>query len=155
MKKSLSITLGIAICLWVGFLSRLLHETAMEVWYPFLEKSALNPPDIVFPIVWGVIYVLMGVSLGLLISAKDYPSRVALLWMFAIQLALNIVWNYFFFFLQDPLLGLVTLIALDMMAVIFFISTLKSKQGIALFFFPYLIWMIFAAYLNLYIYVTN
>ncbi len=154
MKKSLSIPLGIAICLLVGFLSRLLHETAMEVWYPFLEKSPLNPPDIVFPIVWGVIYAMMGVSLGVLINA-DTPKKKSLLWLFAIQLLLNISWNCLFFYLQNPMLGLINLIVLDALAIAFYFEALKVKRSVAYFFLPYMIWMLFAAYLNLYIVMYN
>ncbi len=154
MKKSLSIPLGIVICLLVGFLSRLLHETAMEMWYPFLEKSALNPPDLVFPIVWGVIYVMMGVSLGLLMSA-NVSKKKSLLWLFAIQLLLNISWNYLFFYLQDPMLGFINLIILDVLAISFYFDALKVKRSIAYFFLPYSIWMLFATYLNLYIVMYN
>ncbi len=154
MKKSLSIPLGIVICLLVGFLSRLLHETAMESWYPFLEKSALNPPDLVFPIVWGVIYVMMGVSLGLLVSA-NVSKKKSLLWLFAIQLLLNISWNYLFFYLQDPMLGFINLIILDVLAISFYFDALKVKRSIAYFFLPYSIWMLFATYLNLYIVMYN
>ena len=154
MKKSLSIPLGIVICLLVGFLSRLLHETAMEVWYPFLEKSVLNPLDIVFPIVWGVIYVMMGISLGLLINV-DAPQKKSLLWLFAIQLLLNISWNYLFFYLQNPMFGLINLIVLDVLAIVFYFESFKSKRSVAYFFLPYSIWMLFAAYLNLYIVMYN
>ncbi len=154
MKKSLSIPLGIIICLLIGFLSRLLHETAMEEWYPFLEKSALNPPDIVFPIVWGVIYVMIGISLGLLMNI-DSTKKKALLWLFAIQLLLNISWNYLFFYLQNPMFGLINLIILDVLAIIFYVEALKVKRIVAYLFLPYLIWMLFATYLNLYIAMYN
>ncbi len=155
MKKKLSIPFGITICLLVGFVSRLTHETAMEVWYPVLDKSALTPPDIVFPIVWGILYVLLGISLGLLYSAKDFPQKKSLLWLFAIQLLLNITWNALFFYLQNPALGLANLLILDILAVMFFIKAKKVKQNAALLFLPYLIWMCFATYLNLYILLNN
>ncbi len=152
MKKCLSIPLGIIICLLIGFLSRLLHETAMEMWYPFLEKSALNPPDNVFPIVWGVIYVMMGISLGILMNI-DSTKKKALPWLFAIQLLLNISWNYLFFYLQ--MLGLINLIILDVLAIIFYFEALKIKRSVAYFFLPYSIWILFATYLNLYIAMYN
>ncbi len=155
MKKKLSIPLGIAICLLIGFLSRLLHETAMELWYPFIEKSVLTPPDIVFPIVWGILYVLMGISLGLLYSAKRLSSKKRLLCLFAIQLLLNVSWNYLFFYMQNPTLGLINLLILDVLAVMFFSRALKAKRSVAYLFLPYTVWMFFATYLNLYIALSN
>ncbi len=154
MNKKLSIPLGIIICLLVGFLSRLLHTTAMEFWYPFIEKSSLTPPDIVFPIVWGILYLLLGISLGLLLSMKT-PKKQALLWLFAIQLLLNVSWNFLFFYLQNPLLGLVNLAVLDLLAIMFCFEAFKVKRSVAYFFLPYSVWLLFATYLNFYIFMCN
>ncbi len=155
MKKKISIPIGITACLLAGFISRLLHKAAMEVWYPVLDKSALTPPDIVFPIVWGVLYVLMGISAGLLYSANTATSGKKLLCLFTLQLVLNVSWNYLFFYLQYPFLGLVNIAVLDVLAVIFFSGALKTKRSVAFLFLPYLIWMLFATYLNLYITLNN
>ena len=154
MKKVLYILFGVVICLLVGFLSRLLHEQAMIFWYPTLLKSALTPPDIVLPIVWGVLYILMGISVGLLYNVEDV-ARKRLLWLFAIQLLFNVCWNYAFFYMQNPALGLVVLIILDALAVIFFTGALKVKKSSAYTFLPYMVWIFFATYLNLYILVNN
>ncbi len=155
MKKSLSIPLGIGICLLIGFLSRMLHTPSMEVWYPFLEKSALTPPDIVFTIVWGLLYVFMGISLGLLISAKILTQKKSLIVLFAVQLILNIYWNYLFFYIQDPMRGLICLTLLNVLALVFFFIAFNSRKSIALFFLPYLLWMLFAEFLNFYIVIYN
>ncbi len=155
MKKQMSVLAGILICLFIGFLSRLLHEQAMLVWYPLLSKSALTPPDLVFPIVWGVLYILLGISLGLLYSEKESPSKRSLLWLFAIQLLLNVVWNFLFFYIQSPLWGLISLLALDILALTFFIRAIYNNRNAALFFLPYMIWMFFATYLNFYIVLNN
>ncbi len=154
MKKTLSVPLGISICLLIGFLSRLLHTSAMEAWYPFIEKSALTPPDIVFPIVWGILYILMGISLGILLSL-NVPKKQALLWLFAIQLLLNVAWNYLFFYLQNPLLGLLNLAVLDMLAIMFCFEALKVRRSMSYLFLPYTVWMLFATYLNFYIFWHN
>ena len=155
MKKIVSICSGIVICLLVGAVSRLLHAEAMEVWYPTLEKSSLTPPDITFAIVWGVLYVLLGISAGLLYNDKYSISRKRLLWLFAIQLLLNICWNFSFFYLQNPSLGLVNLLVLDVLGLIFFTDTLRVKKSSVYLFLPYVIWLFFATYLNLYIFVNN
>ncbi len=155
MKKIVSIGSGIALCLLVGWVSRLLHAEAMEVWYPTLEKSSLNPPDLVFPIVWGTLYVLLGISVGLLYCTQVYPQRNRLLGLFALQLLLNISWNYLFFYLRSPLPGLINLLVLDVLAVLYFMGTLRINKLSAWLFLPYTVWIIFASYLNFYILMHN
>ncbi len=155
MKKYLPILWGILICLAVGAVSRLTHMAAMDFWYPFLNKAPLNPPDIVFPIVWGVLYVLMGISAGLLYGAEKSPARTKALRSFGIQLALNFTWNVLFFYLQNPLLGLINLVVLVVMAIWYFMDTLKIRRSAAWFFLPYTCWISFATYLNMYILLNN
>ncbi len=154
MKTKLPILFGIIACLLTGGISRLFHEPAMSTWYPLLEQSSLTPPNIVFPIVWGILYVLMGISVGLLYGMKIFPTKNILLWLFAIQLVLNVGWNYVFFYLQNPMLGFDCLIVLDLLAAVFFMGTVKVKRSVAFFFLPYLLWLLFATYLNFYIYLN-
>ncbi len=154
MKKIVSISLGIVICLLVGMISRLFHAEAMDVWYPVLEKSSLTPPDIVFGIMWGLLYVMMGISVGFLYHSP-HSSKKWLLCLFATQLFLNITWNYFFFYLQNPFLGILNLMVLDVLAIVYFIGTWRVKRSSAVFFFPYLLWILFATYLNFYILISN
>ncbi len=155
MKKYLPVMWGIVICLAVGAVSRMTHATAMHVWYPFLVKSPLNPPDIVFPIVWGILYVSMGISVGLLYNEEKSMARSRMLWVFGISLALNYVWNLFFFYMQSPTLGLVILPVLVGLAIWYIWDAWKVKRAAAWFFIPYAIWMCFATYLNLYIVLNN
>ncbi len=155
MKKYLPILWCIVICLAVGAVSRLSHATAMEVWYPFLNKSPLNPPDIVFPIVWGILYVAMGISGGLLYMSEKSSGRSRMLWVFGIQLVLNYVWNLFFFYMQSPTWGLVILPVLVCLAIWYVMEVWKLNRKAAWFFLPYTLWMCFATYLNLYIVLNN
>ncbi len=155
MKKILSVLCGIAICMAVGFVSRLFHETAMVVWYPTLRMSVLTPSDLAFPVVWGILYLLLGISLGLLWAASNIPLRRPLLWLFGLQLALHLSWNILFFYMRDPALGLINLIALDLTGVLFFAGALRVKRNVAWLFLPYLVWILFATYLNLYILLNN
>ncbi len=155
MKKNFSIASAIVVCLLVGWISRMFHATAMVVWYPTLEKSTLTPPDLVFPIMWGILYVLMGVSIGLVYDERSTPWRRKLLWLFGVQLFLNVTWNLLFFYMQNPMLGLVNLLALDILAIFYFFIAWQKKRSAALFFLPYLLWICFASYLNLYILLNN
>ena len=102
MKKVFSILIAIVVCLFVGWLSSLLNVSPIGSWYQMLEKSSFTPPDSVFPIVWSVLYVLIGVSCGLLYNVHDISKR-PLIVLFAVQLLFNLSWNFFFFTLQSPI----------------------------------------------------
>ncbi len=154
MKKSLSIIVAVAICFLVGWLSSLLNTPAVTGWYQTLNHSSLTPPDFVFPIVWGVLYLLIGVSAGLLYNVHKI-SKTPLLWLFGVQLLFNVSWNFFFFYMQSPILGLVNLLFLDVLAVAYFIGTFWINRASALFFLPYLLWLVFASYLNIYVVIFN
>ncbi len=155
MKKYLPIFWGIVICLAVGAVSRLTHMKAMDEWYPFLVKSPLNPPDIVFPIVWGILYVCMGISIGILYNEEKSTARTRMMWVFAIALVLNYVWNLFFFYMRSPAWGLVILPILVCLAIWYIWDAWKVKRAAAWFYIPYTLWISFATYLNLYILLNN
>lgn len=154
MKKSVSIVIAVIICLFIGWLSSLLNTSPIETWYPMLEKSSFTPPNYIFPIVWGILYILLGISVGLLYNVHDISKRPLLL-LFALQLLLNISWNFFFFSMQSPILGFVNLLILVVLGVAYFIGTFWVKRSSALFFLPYLLWILFATYLNFYIVAFN
>ncbi|MBE6302926.1 MAG: tryptophan-rich sensory protein [Bacteroidales bacterium] len=154
MKKSFSIIISVVICLLVGWVSGLMNSASIETWYPMLEKSSFTPPSYVFPIVWSVLYVLMGISAGLLYNVHNISKRPLLI-LFAVQLLFNVSWNFFFFSMQSPILGFVNLLILIALGVAYFVGTLWIKRSSAFFFLPYLIWILFATYLNFYIVVYN
>ena len=62
MKKTLSVLMAIVICFFTGWLSSLLNTPAIDGWYQSLDRSSLTPPDYVFPVVWTILYLLMGIS---------------------------------------------------------------------------------------------
>ena len=154
MKKSFSIIVAVAICLAVGWLSSLLNRAPIETWYPMLEKSSFTPPDYIFPIVWSVLYVLIGISAGLLYNVHTISKRPLLI-LFAVQLLFNVSWSFFFFSMRSPILGFANLLILVALGVAYFIGTLWIKRPAAIFFLPYLAWILFATYLNFYIVAYN
>ncbi len=154
MKKGLFIVLGISVSLLIGFVSSLLLQTALDVWYPTLEKSFLTPPDLVFPVVWGVLYALMGISVGLIAATKGHRKH-RLMWLFAVQLILNVTWNFFFFYTQSPIFGFANLLVLDVLAIIYYAGAWRLHRTAAWAFLPYLVWILFATYLNFYVMVNN
>jgi len=157
MKKSFpKIALSIGICLLVGFLSGFATQSAVGDWYGTLTKPFLNPPNWIFGPVWTVLYLLMGLSAGLVWSKGFHHKWVkTALYHFGFQLILNGLWSIVFFGFKNPLFGLLVVIALWILILL----TIKwfrvvSKQA-AYLLYPYLAWVSFATYLNFSIWLLN
>lgn len=151
MKKWLQYIWPVAICLVTGFSASLFQKTALADWYPTLEKSVLTPPALVFPVVWTILYVLMGIALGR-IQGKDLQRAIGVWW---IQLAFNFSWSIVFFYLTSPWWGLLVILLLDGLVYAFLDSVRKKDRWAAICFLPYFIWLILASYLNLYVCLNN
>jgi benzodiazapine receptor len=76
MKRLLNLLLPVVVCFMVGFTASYFQSDAIESWYPYLNKPALTPPNAVFPIAWGIIYVCMGISIGFILNSKDKKKNV-------------------------------------------------------------------------------
>ena len=124
-------------------------------WYYQLKRSRLSPPSWIFGIVWPLLYFLMSISFIIVQSNKKcYPFCKPLVY-FIIQLSFNLIWTTLFFKMQKPLLALIDLILTWVFTVITYYQFTKiSKIGSALL-LPYILWLSFAFYLNLYIVINN
>lgn len=125
--------------------------------YTGLIRPAFTPPDIVFSIVWPILYALMGVSLYLTISEKGENNgvRVASFVLFALQLSLNLLWVPIFFRLREYFVAFIIL-ALTLALVSALITVnFKINRWSAILLIPYLAWLIFAVYLNVSIVALN
>ena len=151
MKKFIAYPIAIAVCLGVGYLSSLMQTEALREWYPTVVKSPLSPPNMVFPIVWTALYILMGLSLGECFRTDN--MRAVLPWV--LQLVTNFLWTLFFFRLRDPLLGLVDLLLLIVLTIWYMSSASRTSSGAGWLMVPYLLWLLFATYLNWYVYANN
>ena len=118
-----------------------------DSWYLLLDKSELNPPSYVFGIVWPILYILMMVS-AFLAHKKVFS-------IFIIQLFFNAAWSWLFFRFQMPLIALLDIYLL--IAINIYILNLMYKENkLAFFLFiPYIVWISFASYLNLFIVINN
>ena len=154
MKTLLTSLKFIFISLLVGYISMLLQSESIATWYPLLQKSSLTPPGYVFSVVWSVLYVLMGLSAGLVLSRRSSAARV-LMFLFSIQLFLNLLWSFCFFFLQQPLVAFVVLIALFLTVAAYVIGCYGQRKAAAFLNIPYMLWLLFATYLNGYVVVNN
>ncbi len=145
-----------AIALAVGGLSALLTAGNMDL-YSQITPPPLAPPSILFPIVWTVLYTLMGISAAMIYLEKDSkPKEVSrALIVYAINLFLNFFWSIIFFNMQAFLFAFIWLVLLWVTVLIMIISFYRIKPIAGLLQIPYLIWLTFAGYLNLAIYLLN
>lgn len=146
--------LGISICFAVGLLSGYIQTSSLSEWYPFINKSYLSPPNLIFPIAWSIIYLLNSISFGIVWSKKSY-QRTSAIALFFIQLAFNFLWSVLFFYLQSPALGLVDILLL-VISLILYMKRCKEINVVAYWLnMPYLFWLMFAVYLNFYVVIYN
>ena len=140
-------TLIVAVILAAAIGSMASTSASTDSWYLLLNKSELNPPSYVFGIVWPILYILMMVSAFL--AYKKVFS------IFIVQLFLNAAWSWLFFRFQMPLIALLDIYLL--IAINIYILNLMYKENkLAFFLFiPYVIWISFASYLNLFIVINN
>lgn len=131
----------------VGLLSR--GDAAFDA----LTKPALAPPAILFPIVWSILYTLMGISYSMLeIRRLDDDGTKLIYWL---QLIFNLLWPIAFFTLGWRLFALVWIILLDLLVLAMVIRFYRAYKPAGLLQIPYLIWVLFATYLNFGFYILN
>ena len=154
MRKFLYILLPVIICFLVGFTASYFQSEAIQTWYPTLNKPAITPPNIAFPIAWSIIYLCMGISIGLILNSKEHKKKF-LTSLFAVQLFLNFTWSISFFYLQNPLLGFINIILLDLAILYYALKCYPTQKVSGILFIPYILWLSLATYLNAYILIYN
>jgi tryptophan-rich sensory protein len=142
-------------CLLVGASASLATATSLQEWYPQLQKPSWTPPGAVFGPVWTVLYLIMGVSAWLIWRDSWGSRRRWALLIFAIQLGLNGIWPLLFFGLRNPgwaALEIVLLWTAIVATMLAFARISRLATGLLV---PYLLWVSFAAALNLAIWNLN
>lgn len=121
--------------------------------YNNLIKPILSPPSILFPIVWTILYILMGISYAILESNSQVDSKINFIYYF--QLFVNALWSIFFFSLKWRLFSFIWILLLDVLVIIMIIKFYNKNKTSGLLQIPYLLWILFASYLNLGVYLLN
>ena len=125
-----------------------------SVWYYNLTKPPLAPPDSIFPPVWSILYFSMLVALLLSLFKPTQNKKSGYIY-FAVQLILNLLWTPAFFYLQNIVLALIVIILLDIFVILTIKSFYKVSKISGLILMPYLLWILFATYLNIGYLVLN
>ena len=142
----LAFTVALPLC--VGALSALLTGDMMKEYF-FLNKPPLSPPGWVFPVVWTVLYVMMGIASYLVADSEaDGPLSLKALLFYAVQLALNFLWPILFFSHSLFLWAFIELIAMWVAAMIATVLFFRASTLAGVMMVPTLLWTAFAGYLN-------
>lgn len=145
---------SIVLPLCIGFLGSALTFPSISTWYVTLNKPFFSPPNYVFGPVWTVLYILMGISLYLLWTAKKKEKNKAIK-LFLIQLVLNLFWSVIFFGLHNVQLAFFEIMALWIFILLAIRQSLLISKPAAYLLYPYIVWVSFASILNLFIVILN
>ncbi len=147
---------SILICQGAGLIGSIFTTPAIPTWYATLRKPPFSPPNWLFAPVWITLFTLMGVS-AFLVWRKglgDPQVKVALS-IFLVQLILNTLWSVVFFGLRSPLGGLIVISILWVAILLTILNFSKVSMAAGLLLVPYILWVSFAALLNLFIWRLN
>ncbi len=144
------------VCLLIGFLSGFATQSSVNDWYLTLNKPGFTPPNWLFGPVWTVLYIMMGVSAGIVWSRGFYHKWVkTALYHFVFQLLFNALWSVVFFGFQNPFWALLVILILMMLI----LGTIRwfnvVSRTAAYLLIPYFLWVCFASLLNYRIWVLN
>ena len=143
-----------ALALLVGGLSSVITQGQMEA-FSALRQPPLSPPGWVFPVAWTILYLLMGVGLAIVWRKSDGERRRRAVTIWSVQLAANFLWPLLFFLWQLRLLSLIWLVVLLILVANMTSEFEKTSVTAARLQIPYLLWLLFAAYLNLGVWILN
>ena len=151
---------SVLIPLLIGYLSNILAKIISGVdtttYYHELIKPRFAPSGIIFPIVWTILFILMGTSSYIILSQRKNELKTKdAMFYYWLQLALNFLWSILFFGLQLRLTALIDLILLLVFLVIMVYKFYKIKPIAAYLNIPYILWLIYAGVLNYFVWLIN
>ncbi len=140
----------------VGLTAAFFTAQGVHGWYLHIQKPTFTPPNWLFGPVWTILYILMGVSLYMVWKQpRNIRHRKTCLFLFGIQLVLNLFWSFLFFVGHSPVLALVDIGLLWIMVVVMIIAFIQVREAAGLLQIPYVLWVSFAAVLNFAIWQLN
>lgn len=145
--------ISIVISLSVGLVSSLLTLNNQNI-YDFINVPFFAPPGWLFPVVWTILYIILGISSYLIYESNDYEKNSALK-SYGVQLFLNFFWSIIFFNFKNFLLAFIWIILLLISIVIMIYKFYKINKSAGLLNIPYFLWALFASVLNFFIIILN
>lgn len=160
VKEIRNFLISVLIPLVIGYgsnlISSLLSSESMATYYSQLIKPGFAPPSYIFPIVWTILFILMGISAYFVIQkGYELPKVSDAMFYYKLQLGLVFLWSILFFGFNLILTALIDLVLLIIVVVIMIIKFYKVDKRAAYLNMPYLIWILYALFLNYFIWVIN
>lgn len=151
MKNKWILAKNIVIPIALGGLVGLIISQFMD--YNTLQKPPLSPPGFIFGIVWSILYLLMGIAYGILVYKGKSDAEVSKIYL--TQLIVNLIWPILFFVFKLRLFSSIWIIILLILVISMVIKFYKKDKIIGYSQIPYLLWIMFATYLNIGVYILN
>lgn len=155
------IKIDISLIIWIVSLIVLgggigsLTKPEINSWYSTLNRSPLTPPNYIFPIAWTILYGIIGACGWIIWRNSYFPKLKMLKVLYLIQLILNWSWAPLFFLHHLSGLALIVLISMNILVGIIILLAYSKIRLLSVLMIPYLFWILFASYLNLYIWLHN
>lgn len=155
-KKIKTYVISVAIALGVGALAALITGGGMDL-YEDIVRPSLSPPGVLFPVVWTILYILMGIGAAMVYTNNQAttPEKTRALRVYIMQLAVNFLWSIVFFNMRAFGGAFILLLLLWVLIVVMIVRFCRISPLAAYLQIPYLLWVTFAGYLNLMIYTLN
>lgn len=125
-----------------------LNDFGLSTFYQKIDLPLFTPPNNVFPIVWGILYTLLIISTTLVLNSEETPKVKSILQIFWLNMLFQIIWTYLFFYCGMFLAGFFAIILLDFITLWLIDAYHKIQKTASYLLIPYLLWLIFATYLN-------
>jgi len=148
--------ISILIPLLVGGIATFFTTSGVNGWYAMANKPSFNPPNWLFAPVWTALYIMMGIALFLIWKSEgDKAIKQTAFILFAVQLLLNFLWSFIFFYAKQPGWAFVDIIAMWIAILLTIIWFTKISITASWLLVPYIFWVTFASLLNFYIWRYN
>ncbi len=156
MKQKIIPLLGFLLLTFVAaFIGSSFTTPNIASWYSTLAKPSFAPPNWLFAPVWTILYILMAIAAFLIYQKREHFQAKSALIFYFVQLILNSLWSIIFFGMHNPQLAFFEIIVLWIFILVTLIKFYKIHRTAGLLFIPYLLWVSFASFLNLFIWLLN
>lgn len=154
-KNYLSLIIWIVALIAIGGAIGSLTKPEIGTWYSTLNRSPLTPPNYIFPIAWTILYAAIGACGSLIWQRNPFQNISAIKILYVAQLVLNWSWTPIFFHYHLTEVSLIILVFMDLFVAMIIFLTYRKMKVVSLLMIPYLFWILFASYLNFYIWWYN
>lgn len=125
-----------------------LNDFGLNTFYTKIDLPVLTPPNNIFPLAWSILYILLIISTTMVLNTADTAKIKSTLQIFCLNMLLQVIWTYVFFYSGMFLAGFFVLVLLDFITVLLIDAYFRMRKTAGYLLLPYLFWLLFATYLN-------